>query len=496
MKPFARIVLAAALLPGALAGCRLGPDYQQPEMTLPQMWRQEAPPGPTVSDTAWWDLFQDDTLRELVTIALNENKDLGIAAARVSEARARYGFTHADQFPVANLGIDALRFRTSEQVADTPGAGDTNNFFSGRIDAFYEVDLWGKYRRASEAARAELLQSEMARQTVVLSLVADLATAYLDLLDFDNRLTISRTTLEARTDYLRIITARFDKGIVSALDVRQAEIQQSIASAAIPQFERQVAETENRIRILLGRFPGDVPRGRSLYETVLPPDVPAGLTSDLLIRRPDVQSAEASLIAANASIGVAEAQRFPLIALTGSLGAASSDLSDITNGGAGTWSLGAALLQPLFNFGKNKRRVEIARAQTQQALYFYEGSVQQAFREVEDALAAVRTSKAQVAAYELQVKAARSALELSTARYDQGVTSYLEVLVQQTQAFDAELAASLARRDQLASIIRLYAALGGGWGLEATVPPPEPAATEGSLPAPGGAPAPPATADR
>ena len=496
MKPLARIVLAAALLPGAIAGCRLGPDYEQPEMTMPQMWRQEAPPGPTVSDTAWWDLFQDDTLRELVTIALNENKDLGIAAARVSEARARYGFTHADQFPVANLGIDALRFRTSEQVADTPGAGETSNFFSGRIDAFYEVDLWGKYRRASEAARAELLGSEMARQTVVLSLVSDVATAYVDLRDFDNRLAIARTTLEARTDYLRIITARFDKGIVSALDVRQAEIQQSIASAAIPQFERQVAETENRIRILLGRFPGDVPRGRSLYEAIFPPDVPAGLTSDLLIRRPDVQAAEASLVAANARIGVAEAQRFPLIGLTGSLGAASSDLSDITKGGAGTWSLGASLLQPLFNFGKNKRRVEIARAQTQQALYFYEGSVQQAFREVEDALAAVRTSKAQVAAYELQVKAARSALELSTARYDQGVTSYLEVLVQQTQAFDAELAASLARRDQLASIIRLYAALGGGWGLEATVPPPEPAATEGSLPAPGGAPAPPATADR
>jgi len=484
MKRLARVFVLAALLPAALAGCRLGPDYQQPEMTLPQMWRQQAPQGQTASDTAWWDLFQDEVLRDLITTALNENKDLGIAAARVSEARARYGFTHADQYPVANLGIDALRFRTSEQVADTPGAGDTSNFFSGRIDAFYEVDLWGKYRRASEAARAELLNSEMTRQTVVLSLVSDVATAYLDLLDFDNRLAIARTTLEARTDYLRIITARFDKGIVSALDVRQAEIQQSIAAAAIPEFERQIAETEDRIRILIGRFPGDVPRGRPLYEVILPPEIPAGLTSDLLVRRPDVQGAEASLVAANARIGVAEAQRFPLIALTGSLGAASSDLSDITKGGAGTWSLGASLLQPLFNFGKNKRRVEIARAQTQQALYFYEGSVQQAFREVEDALAAVRTSKDRVAAYELQVKAARSALELSTARYDQGVTSYLEVLVQQTQAFDAELAASLARRDQLASVIRLYSALGGGWGLEATVPPPsEPAG--GAAPPPG-----------
>ncbi|HYV20938.1 MAG TPA: efflux transporter outer membrane subunit [Verrucomicrobiae bacterium] len=479
MTRLARVFLAALLLPVALASCRLGPDYQQPEMTLPQMWRQQAPPGQTASDTAWWDLFQDDTLRELVTIALNENKDLGIAAARVDEARARYGFTHADQFPVVNLAIDATRFRTSEQVADTAGGGDTHNFFSGRVEAFYEVDLWGKYRRATEAARAELLGSEMARQTVVLSLVSDVATAYVDLLDLDNRLAIARTTLQARTEYLRIITARFDKGIVSALDVRQAEIQQSIAAAAIPQFERQLAETEDRIRILLGRFPGDVPRGRPLYDAILPPDVPAGITSDLLVRRPDVQSAEAQLVAANARIGVAEAQRFPLIALTASAGAASSDLSDITKGGAGTWSIAGALLQPLFNFGKNKRRVEIARAQTQQALFFYEGSVQQAFREVEDALAAVRTSKDSVAAYEQQVKAARSALTLSTARYDQGVTSYLEVLIQQTQAFDAELAASVSRRDQLASVIRLYTALGGGWGLEATVPPSEaaPAAT-------------------
>ena len=491
MRRLSARIGAALLLAAALGGCRLGPDYEQPEMTLPQMWRQQAPQGPVASDIAWWDLFQDDTLRDLVTIALNENKDLAIAAARVDEARARYGFTRADQLPVVNLGIDATRFRTSEQVTDATGGGETHNFFSARVDAFYEVDLWGKYRRATEATRAELLQSEMARQTVVLSLVSDVATAYLDLLDFDNRLKIARTTLLARTDYLRIISARFDKGIVSALDVRQAEIQQSIAAAAIPQFERQIVETEDRIRILLGRFPGDVPRGRSLYDAILPPEIPGGLTSDLLIRRPDVQSAEAQLVAANARIGVAEAQRFPLIALTASAGAASSDLSDLTKGGAGTWSLGASLLQPLFNFGKNKRRVEIARAQTEQAVHFYEGSVQQAFREVEDALAAVRTSKDLVAAYEQQVTAARSALTLSTARYDQGVTSYLEVLIQQTQAFDAELAASLARRDQLASVVRLYAALGGGWGLEATVPPED--APPGASTTPGSA-APPAPA--
>lgn len=468
MRRAARALVAAALLAVSVSGCRLGPDYEQPEMALPQMWRQEAPAGPTVSDTAWWDLFQDETLRELIKIALNENKDLGIAASRVEEAYARYGFTRADQFPVVDLSIDALRGRTSEQLV---GGGGTNNVFSGRVQAFYEVDLWGKYRRATEAARADLLGTEMARQTVVLSLVSDVATAYVNLLDLDNRLAISRATLQARRESLRVIAARFEKGVVSALDVRQSEIQVSIAEAAIPDFERQIVETEDFIRILLGQFPGDVPRGRPFSEPIVPPEVPAGLTSDLLIRRPDVQSAEASLVAANARIGVAEAQRFPLIALTASAGASTTELSDITKGGAGTWSIGASLLQPLFNFGKNKRRVEIARAQTQQALLFYEGSVQQAFREVEDALAAVRTSRDLVAAFDRQVEAARAALKLSEARYDQGVTSYLEVLIQQTTAFSAEIGASDARRQQLSAIIRLYAALGGGWGLEATVPP-------------------------
>ena len=475
----AAALLAAALLPASLAGCKLGPDYEQPEMTLPQMWRQQALQGSTGADLAWWDLFQDEVLRELVTIALNENKDLGIAAARMDEAYARYGFTRADQLPVVDLSIDAVRGRTSEQLI---GSGGTNNIFSGRIQAFYEVDLWGKYRRATEAARADLLSTEMARQTVVLSLVSDVATSYVNLLDLDNRLAISHATLEARRESLRVITARFEKGVVSALDVRQSEIQVSIAEAAIPDFERQIAETEDFIRILLGRFPGDVPRGRPFSEPILPPEVPAGLTSDLLVRRPDVQSAEASLVAANARIGVAEAQRFPLIALTASAGAATTELSDITNGGAGTWSIGASLLQPLFNYGKNKRRVEIARAQTRQALLFYEGSVQQAFREVEDSLAAVRTSRDLVAAFDRQVEAARSALKLSEARYDQGVTSYLEVLIQQTTAFSAELGASDARRQQLTAIIRLYSALGGGWGLEATVPPPADAAAPASAP--------------
>ena len=465
----ARSLLVATLLLGA-AGCRLGPDYHPPDMTLPPTWRQPAPPGPeSGGDLAWWDLFQDGTLRTLVTTALNQNKDLAIAAARIDEARARYGFTRADQLPVVNLGVDATRFKSSAQVA--PGAGDTNNLFSGRVEAFYEIDLWGKYRRATESARADIMGTLMARQTVVLSLVADVASSYFLLLDLDNQLAIAKATLEARRESLRIIRARFDKGTVSALDVHQAEIQESIAEAAIPTFERLIVETEDRIRILLGEFPGDVARGRPLAEQVLPPEVPAGLTSDFLRRRPDVQASEQALIAANARIGVAEAQRFPLIGLTASAGAASTDLSTITDGGAGVWSLGASLLQPLFNFGKNKRRVEIARAQTQQALVSYEASVQQAFREVEDALAAVRTSRERSAVLERQVTAAREALKLSQARYDQGVTSYLEVLIQQTTAFDAELGASLARQEMLVATVRLYSALGGGWIDPATAAP-------------------------
>jgi multidrug efflux system outer membrane protein len=458
-----RTAVAAVALAAALSGCRLGPDYHPPEMALPQMWRQPAPSGPTAADVAWWDLFQDPVLRDLVRIALNENKDLRIAAARIDEARALYGFTRADQLPIVNLAIDALRRRGSDQVPPVTG---TTNLFSGRIDAFYEVDLWGKYRRATEAARADLVGSVLSQQTVVLSLVGEVASAYFDLLDLDNELQISKDTLAARQESLRIIQARFDKGVTSGLDVHQAEIQLSIAEAAIPDFERQIAQTENRIQVLLGRFPGDVPRGQPLADEALPPAIPAGLTSDLLRRRPDVAAAEQALVAANARIGVAEAQRFPLIGLTASAGAASDDLSKITHGGAGTWSIGASLLQPLFNFGKNKRRVEVARAQTEEAVYQYEASVQQAFREVEDALVAVRASAEVLDALDRQVTAARSALKLSEARYDQGVTSYLEVLIQQTTAFSAELGASQARRARLQAVVSLYSSLGGGWAIE------------------------------
>ena len=466
-----RSVVAAALLLAAPA-CALGPDYKPPDMTLPPDWRQPAAPGPeSGGDLAWWDLFEDETLRALIVTALNQNKDLAIAASRIDEARARYGFTRADQLPVVNLSLDATRFRSSEQVP--PGTGNTSNLFTGRVEAFYEIDLWGKYRRASESARADIMGTLMARQTVVLSLVADVASSYFFLLDLDNQLSIAKSTLEARRESLRIIRARFEKGTTSALDVHQAEIQESIAEAAIPTFERLIVETEDRIRILLGEFPGDVVRGRPLAEQVLPPEIPAGLTSDFLRRRPDVQASEQALIAANAQIGVAEAQRFPLIGLTASAGVASDDLSKITDGGAGIWSIGASLLQPLFNYGKNKRRVEIARAQTEQALLSYEAAVQQAFREVEDALAGVRSSRARMAVLERQVLAAREALRLSQARYDQGVTSYLEVLIQQTTAFDAELGASLARQEMLVAVVRLYSALGGGWIDPATAAPAE-----------------------
>jgi multidrug efflux system outer membrane protein len=464
---------AAAVLLTApvLEGCKLGPDYVPPETTLPQMWRQESPGGPSGGDVVWWELFQDPALQGLIRAALAENKDLLIAAARIDETRALYGFTRADQFPVVNLGIDALRRRGSDQAP--PDTSATTNLFSGRIEAFYEIDLWGKYRRATEAARAELLGSELSRETVYLTLVGEVASAYFELLDLDNQLRIARETVEARQESLRIIQARFDKGVTSGLDVHQAEIQLSIAEAAIPDFERQIAETEDRLSVLLGRFPTDIERGQPLQDQVLPPEIPGGLTSDLLRRRPDVAAAESTLVASNARIGVAEAQRFPLIALTASAGAATTDLSEVTHGGAGTWSLAGSLLQPLFNFGKNKRRVEVARAQTEQALYQYEASVQQAFREVEDALAAVRTSRDRLEALDRQVVAAREALRLSQARYDQGVTSYLEVLIQQTTAFDAELSASQARRARLQSIVSLYTSLGGGWGAaEHDVPPP------------------------
>jgi multidrug efflux system outer membrane protein len=335
-------------------------------------------------------------------------------------------------------------------------------------DVFFELDLFGRLRRSTEAARAELLAIEENRRGVTISLIASVASTYMLLRDLDARLEIALRTEQARVDSLRIIQARFDKGTVPRLDVNQAEIQLAIASAAVAAAERAVAQTENSLRILIGRSPGPIIRGVELDEQVVPPDVPAGLPSELLQRRPDVLAAEAALAAQTARIGVAEALRWPSISLTGSLGFESNDLSTLTDSESGFWSIGGGILAPLITSGRARSRVEIEEARTQQALLAYEQTVNRAFAEVEDALVAIRTYRDEHQARLLQVNAARSAAVLSRARYDGGVTSFLEVLDTERTLFSAELSESETLRLYIDSIIQLYKALGGGW-----TPPPE-----------------------
>jgi multidrug efflux system outer membrane protein len=449
-----------------LSGCAMGPDYERPEIETPVSYIQPVQEGESFANIPWWDLLQDPQLQELIRIALEENKDLGIAVARIEEFRAVLGVTRADQFPT--LDLNATGGRTSNSENTFPGnlVEGTQDYYRLSADVFFEVDLFGRLRRSTEAARAQLLATEEARRSITISLVANVASTYMLLRDLDAQLEIARRTEKTRGESLNIIQARFDKGIVSRLDLNQAQIELAIASAAVAAAERLVAQTEHSLSILLGRNPGYIVRGLSLKEQVMPPAIPAGLPSELLQRRPDVLSSEAQLAAQTARIGVAEAARWPSLSLTGALGFESGELSDLTASGSDFWNVGANILAPIFNAGRNRSRVEAERARTEQALLAYQQTVQRAFREVEDALVAVRTYRDEHAARQRQVEAALNAAKLSRARYNGGVTSYLEVLITEQSQFSAELAETQTLRLYFSAIIELYKALGGGWVTE------------------------------
>jgi len=453
-------VILATLI---LAGCKLGPDYQRPDLELPEDFVQGEDEGAALANLKWWEVFDDPQLVELVNTALAESKQLAIATARRDEVRARLGYVRADLYPRIDGVASGSRGNTIEQLI--PDAGIQNNYLIA-AEAFYEVDLFGRIRRSSEAARADLLASEAARQTVITALIADVASTYFLLRDLDARVEIAQRTLDARADSTAIIRARFEKGTVPLLDVNQAEIQEADAAAVLAALSRQKVQVANLLSILIGRNPGPIIRGRELVNQTLLPAVPAGLPSELLERRPDLKAAEQALAAQTARIGVAEALRWPSLSLTGTLGLASTDLSELTSSDK-IWSVDASLFAPLFNAGRNKRRVEIEQARAEAALRQYELSILLAFGDVEDALVAIRTLQDEYAAREMQVTAARSASTLSRARYNGGVTSFLEVLDSERSLFAAEIAASQVRRAQLVSIVDLYKALGGGWDAEA-----------------------------
>jgi len=463
MKDHARRPTRAWILSAALValmaggGCKLGPDYVQPPVSVPGTWREAVPPGESIANLPWWEVLRDPVLRDLIQEALAQNKDLQVALARIAEARAQAGFTKADLYPRIDIaaGADFVETRTSDGDAIP-----TRDVFLA-ADVFYEIDLWGKLRRSNEASAQELLATEEAYRAVTITLVADVASLYLQLRDLDNRLEIARRTLDAREKSLEIIRVRFEAGVIPEVDVNQAEIQVFDARASVESFLRLRAQTENAISVLLGRTPESITRGLTLAEVEYMLDIPVGLPSELIQRRPDVLQAEHRLAAQTARIGIAEALKFPSLSLTGTAGVS----DDLTEGEPTSWfaGLGAQILGPLFNAGKNQRRVEIEQARTEQLLYQYEQSILTAFREVEDAIVATNTYREEYTARRQQVESATNAANLAWVRYEGGLTSYLEVLDLERSQFSAELAASQTLQLHLSSIVELYKALGGGW---------------------------------
>ncbi len=447
-------------------GCTVGPNYKKPAANVPGTYRglaeEEAgktEPG-SLGDQKWWEVFQDEQLRSLIRTALQQNYDVRIAGARILQAQAQLGITRADQFPSVSAGAGISDSRSPKGKFFPAFEGSTGQV---NASAAWELDFWGKFRRATEAARANLVASESARQEVMLTLVANVSGAYFQLRALDLELEISKRTLASRRESLRLTTILADHGSTSMLDVRQAEQLVFTAAAEIPSLEQQIEQEENLISILLGKNPDTVARGQTLTEQVRPPAVPAGLPSSLLERRPDIREAEQQLIAANAQIGVAQAAYFPQISLSGSAGFQSAALTNLFSGPAGTWDFGASLAQPIFTAGRLRSNVRFAEAQQQASLLFYQQTIQGAFRSVSDALIAYRKTQEFRSQEELLFQSAQDAARLSHMRYSGGVTGYLEVLTNETNAFSAELGLVQAKLNELLTLVQLYEALGGGW---------------------------------
>jgi multidrug efflux system outer membrane protein len=463
--------LALALVAAAVASsCTLGPDYKRPVIQTPPTFRGADPGAPagleSLGDLKWFELFQDATLSQLVTTALEQNFDLRIAAERVLQARALYRITRSDQFPTLDGSVDVVATRISRTGANRaiPANVDPDVAYTqAGFSLGWELDVWGRLRRLSESARAQYLATEEARRAVVTTLVGDVTETYLALRALDLELEIAQRTRDAFIDSLRLTEARRDRGVATNLDVRQAEQLLYTASGQIASIERDVAQTENALSLLLGQVPGDVPRGLELQAFQAPPTVPSGLPSSLLERRPDIRQAEQELIAANAIIGAAKAEYFPRISLTGFFGAQSRDLSDLLTGPARIWTVGAGAVAPIFNAGRIGANVRLAEAVQRELVVNYQRAIYVALREVSDSLAGYRKTGEQRAQQERLVEALRESTRLSTQRYDGGVDNYLQVLDAQRNLFQGELDLARLRQQELAAIVQLYRALGGGW---------------------------------
>jgi len=465
MRP--RHAITLAVLANVLfTACTVGPTYKRPVVNIPDQYRGASEPSTaasgsaSVADQKWWELFQDQQLQTLIGTALEHNYDLQIAAARILQAQAHLGIVRADQFPTVAAGASAARQRVA-QTLNFPAAQFSTLEVSG--SATWEIDFWGKFRRATEGARALLLASEWGRRAILTSLIGQIAGAYFDLRELDLELEIAQRTLASREESLRLTQVREQGGATSLVDVRQAEQLVFEAKGAIADLERAIEQQENLLSTLIGDNPAPVPRGQPLVDQPRALDVPAGLPSTLLERRPDIRQAEQELVAANADIGVAKAAYFPQISLTGVGGFQSAALASLFSGPAGFFSVGAALAQPLFTGGKLKSNVALATARRVEAVLSYRQTIQQSLREVADSLVAYRKAREFREQQELLTRSAQDAQRLSDVRYQGGITSYLEVLDSGTRLFSAELGLAQARRNELLTVVQTYRALGGGW---------------------------------
>jgi multidrug efflux system outer membrane protein len=463
---------------GMLAGCAVGPDYQRPPVDAPQTFRFQGNEAGAIADTAWWQQFRDPVLDELIAVALRENKDVQIAASRIDLFLGQYASTRSLMLPQVGANLGGTRGRPA---ADTAGLGaePVLEQYEATLSVNWELDLFGKRRRETEAARAQVLASEEGRHATVLTLVSSVASSYIVLRELERQLQIARDTTESRKRSFLLFKDRFEGGTVSALELAQTQSLYEASLVDIPRLEGLVGQQENALSVLLGRNPGPI-RASMPLQALVPPPVPAGLPSELIERRPDLRQAEQQLVAANALIGAAKAQYFPTISLTGLFGYISKDFSDLFSGPTKVWSYGLAASAPIFTGGGIAGQVRQAESQQDEALLTYRKAIQVAFQEVSDALLANAKSREQLAFLDREVRTLRNYLELARLRYDEGYTSYIEVLDAERSLFEAEVAQARTQSQVYTSVVNLYKAMGGGWVREAEqmalagTPPPQP----------------------
>ncbi len=450
------------------AGCAMGPDYSRPPVTTGDAFRMAEKQGASIANLPWWELLRDEELQKLIRVAMDENKDLKRAIATMEEYQARLFIARTDFAPQMNATVNAPSFGRDSNFLFPGFPNPFNYYIQGNIS--WELDIWGRIRRSNEASRDDLLSKDENRRAIVLELVSNVAQAYFELLQFDMQLDIAKRTLQSWEESVKIAQARLKGGVIAKLDADQFEAERANAAARAAELERQMVQKENQISVLLGRNPAQIIRGRSLTEQVMPPEVPPGLPSELLQRRPDLVRAEQELAAATARIGMAKADRFPRLSITGLLGVANPKLNKLFDDEGKFGVAGPTLAGPLLNAQILGFQQDAVEAQARQAVAQYEQSILVAFKEVEDALVAVRTARDQRAAQVAQVEALRSALRLANLRYKGGLANYLDVLIAQRNLFEAELALSGTHRLHLVSIVQLYKALGGGWSPEVPQP--------------------------